>query len=156
MTDQTTPPVNQWKTLDKDLARFSQLEAATAAVAKPAVAIGLSLVFVLMSALVAFTITGHGSGTVIIVVAAVFGAYMALNIGANDVANNMGPAVGARVLTMGGALLIAIVFETAGALIAGAMSSRPSRAASSRPRRWPIRAHSSGPCWAHCLPLPSG
>src|SRR5690606_33969177 len=45
--------------------------------------------------------------------------YMALNIGANDVANNMGPAVGARALTMGGALLIAAICEAAGALLAG-------------------------------------
>jgi inorganic phosphate transporter, PiT family len=33
-------------------------------------------------------------------VAAVIGAYMAMNIGANDVANNVGPAVGARAMTM--------------------------------------------------------
>ncbi len=45
---------------------------------------------------------------------------MALNIGANDVANNMGPAVGANALSMGGAIAIAAVFESAGALIAGA------------------------------------
>ena len=44
---------------------------------------------------------------------------MALNIGANDVANNVGPAVGSRALTMFGALLIAAIFESAGALIAG-------------------------------------
>ena len=44
---------------------------------------------------------------------------MALNIGANDVANNMGPAVGANALSMGGAIAIAVVFESAGALIAG-------------------------------------
>jgi hypothetical protein len=44
---------------------------------------------------------------------------MALNIGANDVANNMGPAVGANALTMGGAIVIAAVFESAGALLAG-------------------------------------
>ena len=44
---------------------------------------------------------------------------MALNIGANDVANNMGPAVGANALTMAGAILIAAIFESAGALIAG-------------------------------------
>ncbi|OYX08527.1 MAG: hypothetical protein B7Z08_09060, partial [Sphingomonadales bacterium 32-68-7] len=62
---------------------------------------------------------GNQSGNIVIAVAAAFGAYMALNIGANDVANNMGPAVGAKVLTMGGAILIAVVFETAGALIAG-------------------------------------
>src|SRR5690606_10767244 len=47
------------------------------------------------------------------------GGYMALNIGANDVANNVGPAVGAKALTMGGALAIAATFESAGALIAG-------------------------------------
>ncbi len=44
---------------------------------------------------------------------------MALNIGANDVANNMGPAVGANALSMGGAIAIAVVFESAGALIVG-------------------------------------
>ena len=51
--------------------------------------------------------------------AAAIGAYMALNIGANDVANNVGPAVGSKALSMFGALLIAAVFECAGALIAG-------------------------------------
>ena len=44
---------------------------------------------------------------------------MALNIGANDVANNMGPAVGANALSMGGAIAIAAIFESAGALLAG-------------------------------------
>ena len=119
MTDQTRHPVNQWKTLDKDLARFSQLEAATSAIGRPVVAMGIAFVFVVLCALLAFVLTGHQSGNLVIVVAAAFGAYMALNIGANDVANNMGPAVGAKVLTMGGAILIAVVFETAGALIAG-------------------------------------
>ena len=55
----------------------------------------------------------------IIVVAGVVGVYMALNIGANDVANNVGPAVGSGALPLIGALAIAVVFETAGALIAG-------------------------------------
>jgi len=52
-------------------------------------------------------------------IAALFGAYMAMNIGANDVANNVGPAVGSQALTMGGAIVIAAIFEAAGALIAG-------------------------------------
>ncbi|NEW61136.1 inorganic phosphate transporter [Sulfurovum sp. bin170] len=54
-----------------------------------------------------------------LMMAAVFGAYMAMNIGANDVANNVGPAVGAGALTIGGAIVIASIFEAAGALIAG-------------------------------------
>jgi PiT family inorganic phosphate transporter len=54
-----------------------------------------------------------------LVVAAAIGAYMAMNIGANDVANNVGPSVGSGALTMGGAIVIAGIFEAAGALIAG-------------------------------------
>lgn len=55
----------------------------------------------------------------LLLVAAVIGGYMALNIGANDVANNVGPAVGSFALSMTSAILIAAVFEASGALIAG-------------------------------------
>ena len=54
-----------------------------------------------------------------LVAAAMIGGYMAMNIGANDVANNVGPAVGSKALTLAGAIAIAAVFEAAGALIAG-------------------------------------
>ena len=56
---------------------------------------------------------------IILVAASTIGGYMALNIGANDVANNMGPAVGGRVLTIGMAVAIAAICESAGALLAG-------------------------------------
>jgi PiT family inorganic phosphate transporter len=55
----------------------------------------------------------------LLVAAAVIGAYMAMNIGANDVANNVGPAVGSFALSLTGAILIAAIFEAAGAIIAG-------------------------------------
>lgn len=74
MTDQSDHPVNQWKTLDQDLARFSQLESATAAISRPVVALGIAFVFVVVSALVAFVLTGNESGNLVIVVAAAFGA----------------------------------------------------------------------------------
>lgn len=79
----------------------------------------LAFIFILLVIyLVSFFILPR-SGNSIIVVAAAFGAYMALNIGANDVANNVGPAVGSKALSLFGAIIIAIIFEAAGALIAG-------------------------------------
>ncbi len=107
------------ETLDRDLARFSSLELAASYVARPIVGPGLALVFVILAGLAAVLFLGQTNNTLIVVIAACLGAYMALNIGANDVANNMGPAVGANALTMGGAIVIAVVFESAGALIAG-------------------------------------
>jgi len=67
----------------------------------------------------ASSIIGDASHGGFLVLAAVFGAYMAMNIGANDVANNVGPAVGSGALTIGGAVVIASIFEASGALIAG-------------------------------------
>ena len=62
---------------------------------------------------------GFSEGRFLLVAAAVIGGYMALNIGANDVANNVGPTVGAKALTMGGAIVIAAICEASGAIIAG-------------------------------------
>lgn len=118
MVERQPENINQWKTLDKDLGRIVALEDA-AAIAGPKLSIGLAAGFVVVCGIAAALIAGVGPGTATIIVAAVFGAYMALNIGANDVANNMGPAVGAKALTMTGALVIAAIFETAGSLIAG-------------------------------------
>ncbi len=114
-----TPPKNQWKTLDKDLGRIGRLEEAALFVSRPLVAPGLALAFIVSVALVAVALIGGEPGAAIVIAAAAIGAYMALNIGANDVANNMGPAVGANVLTMGSALAIAAVCEVAGAMLAG-------------------------------------
>ena len=58
-------------------------------------------------------------GPVLIGLALVFGLFMTWGIGANDVANAMGPAVGSGAITMMTALVIAGVFELAGAIIAG-------------------------------------
>ncbi|ADE87194.1 inorganic phosphate transporter [Rhodobacter capsulatus] len=114
-----TPPINQWKTLDKDLSRIGLLEEATQFVARPLVAPGIGLAFIVLAGVFAAILMGAQPGGLIVVFAAAIGAYMALNIGANDVANNMGPAVGANALTLGGALIIAAIFEVSGSLIAG-------------------------------------
>ena len=108
-----------WKTLDRDLSRISVLESANAYVSRPMVAPGLALAFLILAGLVSIIFFADGSNNYIVVAAAVMGAYMAINIGANDVANNMAPAVGANALTMTGAIAIAALFESMGALLAG-------------------------------------
>jgi len=58
-------------------------------------------------------------GTVFLIMACMFGFFMAWGIGANDVANAMGTSVGSRALTMKQAILVAMVFEFLGAYLAG-------------------------------------
>ncbi len=86
----------------------------------PFLPLAVAAVFLAIVAFVVGTfISSSQNDTLILVVAAIIGGYMALNIGANDVANNMGPAVGGKVITVLTAVLIAAVFESAGALLAG-------------------------------------
>jgi PiT family inorganic phosphate transporter len=75
--------------------------------------------FALAVSFYANSLVGLANNGSFLILAAAFGAYMAMNIGANDVANNVGPAVGAGALSIGGAILVASIFELLGALIAG-------------------------------------
>ncbi len=79
--------------------------------------LGLALLFLV--GIILYVSMRGGAANYALVIAAMIGGYMALNIGANDVTNNIGPAVGSRALTLTGALFIAAIFEAAGAIIAG-------------------------------------
>src|SRR5690554_4782147 len=81
--------------------------------------VGLSVLFLLIVWLVVGSLSQDLPNNMLLMAAAVIGGYMAINIGANDVANNVGPAVGSGALSLGGAVLLAAIFESAGALIAG-------------------------------------
>ena len=80
---------------------------------------GTALIFIVGVMLFTIVRTDGGVDGILLVAAAMIGGYMAMNIGANDVANNVGPAVGSQAITLVGAILIAAFFEAGGALIAG-------------------------------------
>ncbi len=117
MSNMTRSPENRYV---NDLRRLGFSQSQVLKVRGSIVPIGLSLLFLAFVAIFAGGgNTAVGDETLLIVSAAVIGGYMALNIGANDVANNMGPAVGGKVLTVVAAIGIAAICESAGALLAG-------------------------------------
>ncbi|MFN3549487.1 MAG: inorganic phosphate transporter, partial [Mesorhizobium sp.] len=73
-------------TLDKDLDKLVRVEEATSFLARGLVAPGLALFFMAFVAVAVAIFTAGDPGAIAIVAAAAIGAYMALNIGANDVA----------------------------------------------------------------------
>ncbi len=81
--------------------------------------LGFALFFMIGVLTFSFLSNGGIPNNMFLAIAALIGAYMAMNIGANDVANNVGPAVGSKAMTMTMAITIAAIFEASGALIAG-------------------------------------
>lgn len=100
-----------------EIEKIAEIEQATWASRQEMFRLGTALLFIVVIMLYVGSLTGGLSN--MLVIAAMIGGYMALNIGANDVANNVGPAVGSRAITLSGAILIAAIFEAAGALVAG-------------------------------------
>lgn len=70
-------------------------------------------------------IAQHGS--TLITVAVIFGVFMAWGIGANDVANALGTSVGSGAITIKTAIIVAAIFEFAGASLAGGNVTRTIR-----------------------------
>lgn len=102
-----------------DLKDINQIADANFSTRKEIFRLGTALIFIICVLFYAGASSQSIEGHYLLMAAAVFGGYMALNIGANDVANNVGPAVGSKALSMTGAILIAAIFEASGALIAG-------------------------------------
>ncbi len=113
------PTVLRKRTLDKDLDKLTHVEDASKYVSRKLIAPGIGMVFLGLAMLFAGVYVFDRPGAVLVIAAAALAAYMAMNIGANDVTNNVGAAVGARAITMGQALVIAAIFEILGATIAG-------------------------------------
>lgn len=106
-------------TLDEYLDKVTLAEQVTQHVLKPWAGVGLGILFLIVSMIFAAAYVSEQPGYLIIIAAAAVAAYMAMNIGANDVTNNVGAAVGSKAITMTTALVIAAIFEVAGAVFAG-------------------------------------
>lgn len=102
-----------------DINQLNQIEKATLFNRPEIVRFGYSILFIVGIILYIYSKIGDIPGGFMLITAAMIGGYMAMNIGANDVANNVGPAVGSKALTLVGAIIIAAIFEASGALIAG-------------------------------------
>lgn len=99
-----------------ELEKIHKIEEATWVNRKEIFRLGVAILFIVG---IMLYVGSRGEVNHMLIIAGIIGGYMAINIGANDVANNVGPAVGSRALTMAGAIAIAAVFEASGALIAG-------------------------------------
>jgi len=102
-----------------ELKNIDKIDSVVSAQQNEFVRLGAGLVFMLGIILYVVLDSQGMKGSFVLTISAMIGGYMAMNIGANDVANNVGPAVGSKALTLTGAIIIAAIFEAAGALVAG-------------------------------------
>ncbi len=99
---------------------IDQIETAASKSSNEVLRLGMALLFIVGIMIFAgASLVESTPNSYLLIAAAMIGGYMALNIGANDVANNVGPAVGSKAITLTGAIIIAAIFEAGGALIAG-------------------------------------
>ncbi len=102
-----------------DIEQLNRIEQATLFNRPEILRFGYAILFIVFIVIYIYSRVGDVHGGFMLIAAAMIGGYMAINIGANDVANNVGPAVGSKALSLTGAIILAAIFEASGALIAG-------------------------------------
>ncbi|MDT1060565.1 anion permease [Paracoccus sp. CPCC 101403] len=113
-----------YRILDKDLGRVTNAERAALASARPMVRIGIAVVFVAAVAEFAAAATAGQPMLGIMAASVAVATYLALSIGANDVANALGPAVGAGAIGLTTGLVLVAGMDVLGAVLAGEAVTR--------------------------------
>ncbi|MBK4214449.1 inorganic phosphate transporter [Paracoccus caeni] len=108
-----------YRTLDKDLGRITHTETAQAHAFRPVRWIGLAILMATAVLIVAIGWTGHHPNMAALAVGLVVAGWLGISIGANDVANALGPAVGAGAIRLMPGLLMVGAAQIAGATLAG-------------------------------------
>lgn len=109
--------------LDKDLDRIANAESAGLHSARPVRRLGVALIFAAVAALAGTAVLGADVPGPLIA-GMLIAAFLAISIGANDVSNALGPAVGAGAVSMGAGLAAVALAEVAGAMLAGGRVSQ--------------------------------
>ena len=114
-----TPPDRQYDVLDKDLRRITVAEAAQFHAIRPVLRLGAAILLGVALIFLALGVTGQQPGLIATGVGFVVAGWLGLSIGANDIANSLGPAVGAGAIAIGPGLVLIGLAEIAGAALAG-------------------------------------
>lgn len=113
------PTPNDYRILDKDLTRLGHAEGAGRIASRPLRRVGLLFAIALITILVVAVIGAGLPVPAAVVLGFCVAIYLGLNIGANDVANSAGAAIGANAMPVGLGLAGVALAQLAGALIAG-------------------------------------
>lgn len=113
------PPDRQYHVLDKDLQRITVAESAQFHAVRPVLRLGAAILLGVALIFLALGVTGQQPGMIAIGAGAIVAGWLGLSIGANDIANSLGPAVGAGAIAIGPGLILVGLAEIAGAVLAG-------------------------------------
>ncbi len=109
----------RFRVLDKDLGRITHAEAAQLHAMRPVWRLGLMVLAFVALILLAVGVSGAGAAYVWLGAGLIVAAWLGLAIGSNDVANSLGPAVGAGAIGLVPGLVLVALAEVAGAVLAG-------------------------------------
>lgn len=118
-------PRPSFRTLDKDLGRITHAEVAQLHAFRPVWRLGLSVLALVGGLLVFLALSGAAPGVLATGAGLIVAAWLGVAIGSNDVANSLGPAVGAGAVPLLPGLVLVAVAGLLGAFLAGgAVSDR--------------------------------
>ncbi|HIC66228.1 MAG: inorganic phosphate transporter [Paracoccus sp. (in: a-proteobacteria)] len=112
-------PGRPFHTLDKDLGRITHVETAQLYAFRPVWRLGLAVLALVALLILAIGLTGRDAGAVGFGAGLVVAGWLGLAIGSNDVANSLGPAVGAGAIGLLPGLVLVALAQIAGASLAG-------------------------------------